>query len=465
MMIVTDWILLIENFLWAFIGIPILFFLATILTIQSKFAQIRNLPLATKTFLSIFKKSDKNTTGIPPIKAFFASIGGSVGVGNVVGVCVAVQIGGPGALFWIWVTAFAGAIVKYAEVYLGIRYRTINTNGEYCGGPMYFLRQAIDRPWISNVVSILLCLYGVEIFQFSVVAKSVATNMNVDIIWIVTILLGMVMFAGMGGIRRVGSISSILIPVFVFLYVGMASWILIQNSDLIPQLFSNVITSAFNGHAAIGGFAGGSMIYALSHGVRRGCYSGDIGIGFGAVIHSETSITIPEKQAILVFFEIFIDTFLVCTTSVAIVLATGVWHESIDGMMLVQEALGRYFPYMHFFMPFFLFLVGFATINAYYSVGLKCADYLMPNKGRGLYQIYAAIVLVVFSFFDSLIAQSVMAVVGALLLIVNSIGIFMLRKQISFDFELVDQKNNASQEGSFDPLKSFSQVRISNEVI
>ena len=133
-MIISDWILLIENFLWVFIGIPVLFFLATVLTFQSKFAQIRNLPLATKTFLFIFKKSDPNSTGIPPIKAFFASIGGSVGVGNVVGVCVAVQIGGPGALFWIWVIAFAGAIMKYAEVYLGIRYRTINAKGEYCGG-------------------------------------------------------------------------------------------------------------------------------------------------------------------------------------------------------------------------------------------------------------------------------------------------------------------------------------------
>lgn len=445
----SDLILWIENFLWAFIGVPILFFLAAVLTFQSKFAQIRNLPLATKTFLSLFKKSDQNNKGIPPLKAFFASIGGSVGVGNVVGVCIAVQIGGPGALFWIWITALAGTIVKYAEVYLGIRYRTTNAKGEYCGGPMYFLRQAVDKPWVSNVICILLCLYGVEIFQFSVVAKSIATNMNVDLIWIVAILLSLVIFVGMGGIRRVGTVSSVLIPIFVFLYVGMSSWILLLNIDLIPQLFFNVISSAFSGHAALGGFAGSSMMFALSHGVRRGCYTGDIGIGFGAVIHSETSITIPEKQAMLVIFEIFMDTFWVCTTSVAIVLITGVWFESIDGMMLVQEALGRYFPYMHFFMPFFLFLVGFATINAYYSVGLKCADFLMPNMGRALYQIYAAIVLVAFSFFDSLIAQSVMAIIGALLLIINSIGIFMLRKQISYDFQFNEQESASAKEAAY----------------
>lgn len=150
----------------------------------------------------------------------------------------------------------------------------------------------------------------------------------------------------------------------------MGWWILIQNSGLLPEVFCNVVTSAFNGHAALGAFAGSSMIFALSHGVRRGCYTGDIGIGFGSVIHSETSVIIPEKQALLVIFEIFVDTFVICTSSVAVVLVTNVWQEPIDGMMFVQEALGRYFPYMHFFMPFFLFLVGYATINAYYSVGL-----------------------------------------------------------------------------------------------
>lgn len=127
----SSFVLEIENFLWVFIGVPIVFLLGIVLTLQSNFAQIRNLPLATKTFFSLFKRGDQRAKGIPPLKAFFASIGGSVGVGNVVGVCTAVQIGGPGALFWIWVTALAGGIVKYSEVYLGIRYRTTNSKGDY----------------------------------------------------------------------------------------------------------------------------------------------------------------------------------------------------------------------------------------------------------------------------------------------------------------------------------------------
>lgn len=422
-----------ENFLWVFLGVPAVLLLGLVLTVESRFAQIRNLPAAVKAFASFFKKTDENAKGVPPLKAFFACIGGSVGVGNVVGVCTAVQIGGPGALFWIWVTALAGAIVKYSEVYLGMQYRITDANGNYCGGPMYYLRQAIDRPWISSLVCVLLCLYGVEIFQFTVVTKSIATNLDLNLSLVVAVMLGLVLFAGSGGVRRVGSISSALIPLFVSCYVGMGAWVLVNNIDRLPEVFFSVFHAAFNGHAALGAFVGSTVMAAVSHGVRRGCYTGDIGIGYASVIHSETNVTVPEKQALLVIFEIFMDTFLICTSSVAVVLVTGVWQEPLEGTMLVQTALGQYFPYMQYFMPFFLFLVGYATINAYFCVGIKCAEFLMPKNGRLLYQAYAIAVLVAFSFLDTTLAQSVMAIAGGLLLVINSIGVFMLRKKISFN--------------------------------
>ena len=443
---ISDLILGFENILWAYFGVPAVLLLGVVLTVQSRFAQLRNLPSATKMFISLFTNPDKHQKGIPPIKAFFASIGGSVGVGNVVGVCTAVQIGGPGALFWIWMTAMAGAIVKYSEVYLGMRYRTTNNKGEYRGGPMYFLRQAIDKPWVSSLVCVLLCLYGVEIFQFNVVVNSISTNLDIHLGIVVAVMLLLVLFASKGGVRRVGTISETLIPIFVFSYVGMGAWILINNLDSLPSVFGTVISSAFSGHAALGAFAGSAIMSTISHGVRRGCYTGDIGIGYASVIHSESSIVVPEKQALLVIFEIFLDTFLICTSSVAVVLVTGVWQEPIEGSMLVQTALGQYFPYMHFFMPFFLFLVGYATINAYYCVGLKCAEFLLPKNGRMLYQIYAVVILAAFSFLDTLLAQSVMAIAGGMLLLINSVGIFMLRKKISFDLQFSEKESPAGEE-------------------
>lgn len=430
---ISDIIYSFENFLWVFLGVPVVLLLGLVLTIESNFAQIRNLPAAVKAFASFFKKSDDNAKGVPPLKAFFACIGGSVGVGNVVGVCTAVQIGGPGALFWIWITALAGAIVKYSEVYLGMRYRVTDAKGNYCGGPMYYLRQAVDKPWVSSVVCVLLCLYGVEIFQFTVVTKSIALNLDLNLSVVVAVMLGLVLFAGSGGVRRVGSISSALIPLFVSCYVGMGAWVLYNNLEHLPEVFSTVFVAAFNGHAALGAFAGSTIMATVSQGVRRGCYTGDIGIGYASVIHSETNVVIPEKQALLVIFEIFMDTFLICTSSVAVVLVTGVWQEPLEGSMLVQTALGQYFPYMQYFMPFFLFLVGYATINAYFCVGIKCAEFLMPKNGRRFYQGYAILVLVAFSFLDTTLAQSVMAIAGGLLLVMNSVGVFILRKKISFN--------------------------------
>lgn len=438
--LVTNTILVVENALWGFLCVPAIILVGCILTYQSGFAQIRHLPAAVKSFLSFFKASSGDVKGVSPLKTFFAGIGGSVGVGNVVGVVTAVQIGGPGALFWIWVTAIAGAILKYSEVYLGMRYRVNSADGGYSGGPMYYLRNAFKKPWISSVVCVLLCLYGVEIFQFSVVTGSISKNLDINLSVVVLIFLGLVMFAGSGGVKRVGSISSALIPIFVALYAGMGFWVLFSNASAIPSIFANVFHSAFNGHAAMGAFVGSSLLATVSHGVRRGCYCGDIGIGYASVIHSESSATIPEKQASLVIFEIFMDTFIICTTSVLIVLATDVWQEPLEGPMLVQTALGQYFPYMHFFMPLFLFLVGYATINAYFCVGLKCAEFLSPKRGRLLYQIYAVVVLISFSFLSSLVAQSVMAIAGGLLLLVNCLGIYLLRKEISFDFSFADEK-------------------------
>ncbi len=431
---ITNGILSFENQLWGYICVPIVVMLGIVLSWQSGFAQIRNLPQAISAFISCFKSSPHQNEGVSPLKAFFAGIGGSIGVGNVVGVVTAIQIGGPGALFWIWLTALAGAIVKYSEVYLGMRYREDNGKGGFQGGPMFYLKRAFKKPWMSKLICILLCLYGVEIFQFSVVTTSISKNLDINLYVVVAIFLSLVMFAASGGVKRVGTIASALMPIFVALYAGMGFWVLILNVQLLPEVLMSVFSSAFSGHAALGAFAGSTIMSTVSQGVRRGCYCGDIGIGYASVIHAESSMTIPEKQASLVIFEIFMDTFIICTTSVMIVLTTGVWQEPLEGVMIVQTALGQYFPYMNYFMPLFLFLVGYATINAYFCVGLKCAEYLSPTKGRLMYQIYAVVVLVAFSFLSSIVAQSVMAIAGGLLLIVNSLGIYRLRKEISFDY-------------------------------
>lgn len=423
-----------EDFWWGYVGVPAVLLLGVYLSFLSGFVQFRKLPTVLRTFAHFMKTSEKDVHGVSPLRAFFACVGGCVGVGNIVGICTAVQIGGPGALFWIWVTACCGTIVKYSEVYLGVKYRVENAEGKYTGGPMYFLQQTFSTPWIPVVVAFLLCFYGVEVFQFSIVTNTIAHNWGLNKIAVIGTFLAMILFASVGGVNRVGAISSAIIPFFVVTYVGMGAWVLLHHLADLPYIFQEVFHAAFTGNAALGGFTG-SLIATISQGVRRGCYTGDVGVGYASVIHSETSSHSPQRQASLVIFEIFADTFFVCTTSIMLILTTGVWNQPIPTAQLVQTALSGYFPYMHIFMPFFLALIGYATINAYMCVGAKSAEFISRKWGRKLFFTYAAFVLPLFAYVDVSLAQTAMAISGGLLLVINSIGIFRLRKEISFDLD------------------------------
>lgn len=428
-----------DDSLWGYIGFPAIILMGLYLSYQSNFVQIRKFPDVVMTFVRFFANSTPNEQGVPPLKAFFACVGGCVGLGNIVGICTAIKIGGPGALFWIWITAILGMLVKYAEVYLGVRYRIANADGRYSGGPMFFLQRIFKTKWIPNIICLLLCVWGVEVFQFNIVTNSLSRALDINPLIIIACLLSLIIFAGSGGVRRVGTMSSMMVPIFVSLYVGMGLWIFIQNFEVLPSIIQLVFSDAFTGSSAIGGFAGSSLILSISQGIRRGCYTGDIGIGYASVIHSETSAQKPSKQASLVIFDIFIDTIVICTTSVMIILSTGVWATPIPAEIMVQTALSHYFPYVDVFMPFFIFLLGISTINAVFCAGIKCAEFLSPKFGRACFYTYAILSLVIFSSADTAQAQIFMSLVGGLLLLMNMYGIFRLRHEISYDFDIEEE--------------------------
>lgn len=429
----------INDFLWSYVACLFIVILGLFFSLRSRFFQIRRFPQFVKTFIAFLKTDDKESQGIHPLKAFFASIGGCIGIGNVVGVCIAIQIGGPGAIFWTWLAAILGSLLKYSEVYLGVLHREKNNRGSYDGGPMYFLPKAFNVRWIAPVISLLLCVYGVEIYQFRVLTESITANWQVDKFVVISILLIMIIAAGFGGVKTVGKICSAIMPFFLVLYISLSLWIIFQNISSIPQVLKLIFSSAFTGHAAVGGFLGSTAVMSIAQGVRIGSYSGDIGIGYASVIQSESSTHHPEKQAGLTIFGIFLDTFVICSLSVMLILTTGIWTEPIDSTLLIQSVLARHYPYTIFgtpifnlFMPFFLFLLGYSTIIAYFCVGLKCARFLSPKFGQPLYYAYAVFAFVFFSFFDLTKAYAIMTLAGALLLIFNLTGTYCLRKDIRF---------------------------------
>jgi alanine or glycine:cation symporter, AGCS family len=426
---------LVDDFFWIFLGAPALVVLGIYFSFKAKWFQVLSFPKLFKIFYKMLTTfPDEIKIGVSPVYTFFASLGGCVGIGNVVGVCTAVQIGGPGAVFWMWLTALLGMVVKYSEIYLGVKYRIKDNKGSYEGGPMIFLQKIFKTRFIPLLFCVLMCIYGVEIYMFRIMSYSISTTWHINEYVVVAVLLVATLFAGEGGVRRVGKISTFLIPLFLVLFVGMSFWIFFKNIYLMPKVLADIFISAFTGHAAIGAFVGSSIATTMSQGVRRACYTGDLGIGYAAVIHSETKEKCPQKEALAGIFSIVIDTFILCTLSVLLILITGTWKDWIHESEVVAAALKQYFPYVDIIWPFFLFLLGYSTVIAFFAVGKKTAYFVSPKYGERVYFWYAVFAFIIFSFIgEPRHSLMIMSICGMALLILNLIGMFKLRKEISFD--------------------------------
>lgn len=429
-----------SNFLWGYVCLTMILAAGIFLSFYGNWVQVLKFPkICVYFFRTMAQKSTEQESaerGTSPARAFFASIAGCIGIGNLVTVSIAVQIGGPGALLWMWVVALLGMVIKYSEVYLGMKFRIPNAHHGYDGGPMYFLPKAFPKlTWLPFIMAGLLCVYGIEIFMFSVIKESISINWGFNPVLVTLVLLGLVLFGISGGVNRVGAISRIAIPGFVLVFLGMTIWVLMHHVAEIPEMLSNIFFSAFSGHAAAGGFLGSSIVLAIAKGFSAASYSGDVGIGYASIITSESRAKEPSKQASLAIFGIFLDTFVVCTCSVLLIIATGTWMSSTDGSMMVQDALSQYFPYMNIFMPVFLFVLGYTTILPYMVAGMKCARFISPKNGARFYTAYGICAFILFSFVDATYALTIMNLAGGLLMLVNLPAIIKLRHEIKFDLK------------------------------
>lgn len=427
-----DYLAAIDRFFWNYIGFVILFASGLYLTFKTRGFQFKVLLSFRSCIRELLRGPSKcSSRGIHPIRLYFSSVSGMVGLGNVVAIIAAVMTGGPGALLWLWLANFPSMLVKYSEIYLGIRYRVPNDHGGYDGGPMFYLRKAFKSPLVPGFVSVLLCIYGVEVFQFDVVSDVISTTFSVNKILVIALLLGAVLYTVAGGIRRLSQVCSLLMPVFILLYVGMCLFILIRCSSELPSVLKMVVQSAFSGQAATGGFVGSTAMLAAQQGISRSVYSGDIGIGYDSIIQAETRALLPQQQARLGIFSLLTDA-LVCTLSILVVLVTHVWTLHIPPDQYVAKALSMHFHHADLFMAFFLFLAGFTTIVAYLSVGLKSAGFLKGRTGQIIYLAYAIGAYVFFSFFEQEKALLMMSVSAGILIVFNIIGILRLTKFIRF---------------------------------
>jgi len=425
---------LIDDAIWMYLAVPLICFFGIYATWKTNAVQIRKARQVGKLLIECYQSENCDSDrGINPLHAFYITLGGCVGIANVVAVCSAIKLGGPGALFWMWVSALFGMLVKYSEVYLGVKYRVVNQLNSYDGGPMYYFTQVFKSNWPSTVFAILLAIYGIEVYMFKIVTDAFVINWGLSHYFVMSALLLLILLVVSGGSKRVGEVSSYIMPAFLTIYCVMGVWVLLMHIDRIPSVLWMVVQSAFTGKAAVGGFAGSSALMAISQGVKRACYTGDIGVGYAGVVCAETSDADPKKQANLTILGIFLDTFVVCSMSVLLVLVTDVWTLGLPESEWVHQALAMHFPYMSIFMPILIFLLGFSSLIAFFHVGIKCVNYLSPKFGRPLYYIYATVAFVGFSFVDQTEALLLMSLCGACMLLLNMYAIIKLYHHIRFD--------------------------------
>jgi len=423
-----------DSFFWTYIGFSIIIIAGFYLTIISGGKQFRVLFNIKKTVSELLHESrDKTKAGLHPIKLFFASVGGMIGVGNIVGVGMAVMIGGLGSIFWMWVASFCGMLIKYSEIYLGVKHRVKNGKGSYNGGPMYYLQDAFKSKFWAYLSAVLLCIYGVEVFQFVVLVDRFEHTFHFNREIIIFSLLIITIYSASGGMNRLANICTAIMPVFLLTYLVGCLYIILSHAPELPTLFADIVKSAFTGQAATGGFAGSSMMLAAYIGSSKAVYAGDIGIGYDSVVQSETRVASAVKQARLSIIALFMDT-VICTLSTLTIAVTGAWHrmQHIEPSELMSTIFAEHFPFSEYFLTIVLFFAGFTTVIAFFVVGTKAAEFLSPKYGKIIYLICGVSAFITFSHFSEEKVMLIMSVTAVFLVMLNITAIIKMRKEIKF---------------------------------
>ena len=330
------------NWFW---GIPILILIGgggLFLTIYLGFPQLRHFGYAmSQTFGKVFAKKEEGK--VRPISAAFAALACAVGASNIVGVPVAIALGGPGAVFWIWILAILGMCTKYCEVAMGIKYRRKNDVGEWVGGPAYYLRGLGKK--IGVVFGVGYAFFFMIELVPSLASQGVSAAEQFNVFGanqtitgiIIAVLVGVILA---GGFKRVSSVTDILVPVMACLYVAGALVIIFANVGELPAVIGMIFKDAFTGHAAVGGFTGATIMAAIRWGAARGVYSNEAGVGSTIAGHCTAETDHPIRQAQFGIFEVFMDTIVICTITSLAVLASGVWTQ--EGLSSGQLALAAF---------------------------------------------------------------------------------------------------------------------------
>lgn len=380
-----------NTYVWGAPMIILLMGTGLLLSILTGFVQFRRLGFALREVLGkVFTRSEGKGE-VTPFQAVATALASTVGVGNIAGVATAIFIGGPGALFWLWISGLLGMCTKYGEIVVAMHYRQTDESGTMRGGAMYTLK-ARGLPWLGTIFALLTALaaFGIgNMVQANSVAASLDASFGISpaLTGIVLVILTAVVI--LGGIKRIGEFTSVLVPFMAVFYLVGAAVILIRFAGEIPAAFAAVFNGAFSGTAATGGFAGSTVMMALRFGVARGLFSNEAGLGSAPMVHAAAQTDHPVRQGVYGIFEVFVDTMLICTMTGLVILVTQSWTTGVTGAALSAKAFEIGLPgtWGHVIVTGGILLFSFSTLIGWSYYGETGIVYLLGARAAMPYRL------------------------------------------------------------------------------
>lgn len=453
----------VNGFIWGVPAMICIIGVGLLLSVRTRFIQIRKFGIAMKnTVGKIFDKTQAKDGSMSPFQAVCTALAGTVGTGNIAGVAGAIALGGPGAIFWMWCSAFLGMCTKFSEVTLAIHFREKNSNGEYVGGPMYYIKNGLSKKWYF--LAVLYAVFGVlTVFgtgnatQVNTIVASInsalmsfhiidGTNDKANLIFgiFIAALVAMVL---LGGIKRIGQVTEKLVPFMAVLYVILAFGVIIMNIEHVPAVFGEIFSGAFSPRAATGGVIG-SMFLSMKKGVSRGIFSNEAGLGTGSIAHACADTDNAVHQGMFGIFEVFMDTIIICTlTGLVILLAAPsiTYGQAAGAELTISGFTSTYGSWVSIFTAVAMCCFAFSTIIGWGLYGSRCIEFLGGEKLVRPFLVIYSFVSIVGATINLGLLWDIADTFNGLMAVPNLIALLMLSGQVK---KLAIEVDQAQKDGT-----------------
>ena len=439
----------VNNFIWGIPAMVCIIGVGLYLSIRTHFLQIRKFPYAIRTTIGrMFHKRNASEGAITPFQAVCTALAATVGTGNIAGVAGAIAIGGPGSVFWMWVSAVLGMCTKFSEVTLAVYYREKNADGDLVGGPMYYIKNGLGKRflWLAYLfagfgvltvfgtgnatqVNTITTAVNSALINFHVITQEQTSITNLAIGIIITVLIALIL---LGGIKRIGQVTEKLVPFMALLYIVLALGIVVLNWRVVPGVFVSIFEGAFSPSAVTGGVIG-SMFLSMKKGVSRGIFSNEAGLGTGSIAHACADTGKPVKQGMFGIFEVFTDTILICTLTALVILCSPItipYGQAAGAELTIQGFTSVYGNWVSIFTALAICCFAFSTILGWGLYGARCIEFLFSSKVTKPFMVVYSFVAILGATADLGLMWSIADTFNGLMAIPNLIALFLLSGKI-----------------------------------